>query len=255
MNVPEAVVNRRTRALDVGAGVGRVTADVLLHLVSDVVLVEPVEPFVKEAFRRGKASESPSRSGSFSAIEKDSQNEREFVPWKGIADKTKSVSFVQATLQDFDPTHPAPPSNADKVRILGRVGHVPSPTQGDLGDGFDVVVCQWCLGALSDADLVAFFQKCKAALRDPTRGLILVKENLCSEKGEPRAVFDASDSSLTRFGRVCCGRHYSTSTHNDGLHVHRSDLAWKKGFADAGLKVIHEHVQKGFPDGLYPVKM
>ena len=131
LNVPEAVVNRRTRALDVGAGVGRVTADVLLHLVSDVVLVEPVEPFVKEAFRRGKASESPSRSGSFSAIEKDSQNEREFVPWKGIADKTKSVSFVQATLQDFDPTHPAPPSNADKVRILGRVGHVPSPTQGD----------------------------------------------------------------------------------------------------------------------------
>ena len=35
----------------------------------------------------------------------------------------------------------------------------------------------------------------------------------------------------------------------------RSDLAWRKGFADAGLKVIHEQVQKGFPEGLYPVKM
>ncbi|KAH9996822.1 alpha-N-methyltransferase NTM1 [Russula vinacea] len=34
---------RRFRALDVGAGIGRVTSDTLLHLVSDVVLLEPVE--------------------------------------------------------------------------------------------------------------------------------------------------------------------------------------------------------------------
>ncbi|KAI1795849.1 AdoMet dependent proline di-methyltransferase-domain-containing protein [Ganoderma leucocontextum] len=235
LNVLKEVANRRTRALDVGAGVGRVTADVLLHLFSDVVLVEPVEPFVNEAFRRGKASglPAPSPSAPAPAPEKDSGNHLEVVSWKGIADKTKSVTFVQATLQDFDPTHPAlSPSNADKVKILGRVGYVPSTTQDDLSDGFDVVMCQWCLGALSDADLVAFFRKCKAALRDPTRGLIFVKENLCSEEGSPRVVFDESDSSLTR-----------------------SDLAWKKCFANASLKVIREQIQNGFPEGLYPVKM
>ncbi len=194
LSVPAEIASRRTRALDVGAGVGRVTGDVLLHLVSDVVLVEPVEPFVTEALRRGKASEAPPPP---STPEKGGEHDQEIVPWKGIADKTKSVTFVRATLQDFDPIDPAS-SPSDKVKILGRVGYVPPSPQDDASDGFDVVMCQWCLGALSDADLVAFFRKCKSALRNPGRGLILVKENLCSEKGSPRAVFDESDSSLTR---------------------------------------------------------
>lgn len=204
LSLSEDVANRRTRALDVGAGVGRVTADVLLHLVSDVVLVEPVEPFVHEAFQRGKASETSSSFLSTSAPGKGNENDLEVVPWKGIADKTKSVTFVRATLQDFEPAHPTPGlPNAEKVKILGRVGYAPPSLQDDLNDKYDVVMCQWCLGALSDADLVAFFRKCKAALRDPARGLILVKENLCSEQGGPRAVFDESDSSLTR----CAPRH------------------------------------------------
>ena len=35
----------------------------------------------------------------------------------------------------------------------------------------------------------------------------------------------------------------------------RSDLAWKECFKQAGLTLIYEQLQKGFPDGLYPVKM
>ncbi|KAI0374926.1 DUF858-domain-containing protein [Pilatotrama ljubarskyi] len=222
LNPSPSSLSTRPRALDVGAGVGRVTADVLLHLFSDVLLVEPVESFVGEALRRGRASENAAQS-----IAED--NNPEAAPWKGIRDKSKSVTFVQATLQDFDPARPSASSNA---KVLGRVGYVGERDDSDLDSGFDVVWCQWCLGALSDPDLVAFFRRSKAALRDPARGLIVVKENLCSEKGEPRAVFDSSDSSLTR-----------------------SDLAWKKAFADAGLRVIHEQVQQGFPEGLYPVKM
>lgn len=38
------------------------------------------------------------------------------------------------------------------------------------------------------------------------------------------------------------------------LLIYRSDLAWKKVFADAGLKLLKEEVQEGFPEGLYPVK-
>ncbi|OCH94932.1 methyltransferase domain-containing protein [Obba rivulosa] len=207
---------RRTRALDVGAGVGRVTGDVLLHLVSDVVLVEPVEPLVKEALARGTAS------ASLGATTRD----REYVLWKGIADKTKSVTFIQDTLQGFDPCHPLA-----RTKRLGRVGFEPSVN--DIGSGFDVIWCQWCLGCLSDPDLVTFFKRCRLALRDPRRSVIVVKENLCSEvDGEPRAVFDETDSSLTR-----------------------SDLVWKKAFSEAGLHLIHEQVQHGFPEGLYPVKM
>lgn len=168
------------------------TADVLLHLFSDIVLVEPVEPFIGEAFRRGRASEAPS-STYVPASETDT-HELEVVPWKGIHDKSKSVTFIQATLQDFDPTNPTAAN--PKTKILGRIGHVPH--SDDLDDKFDVVWCQWCLGAMSDEDLVDFFRKSKVALRDPTKGLIVVKENTCSEDGGPRAVFDESDSSLTR---------------------------------------------------------
>ncbi|CDO69513.1 hypothetical protein BN946_scf184785.g18 [Trametes cinnabarina] len=230
LHVPEELANKRTRALDVGAGVGRVTADVLLHLFSDVVLVEPVEPFIAEALRRGRAS----ATGATSIAGGTEENPEAMAPWKGIRDKSKSVTFIQATLQDFDPARPTAGASS-KSKVLARVGYSPAESDSagdDLDSGFDVVWCQWCLGALSDPDLVAFFRRSKAALRDPSRGLIVVKENLCSESGEPRAVFDESDSSLTR-----------------------SDLAWKKAFADAGLRVIHEQVQHGFPEGLYTVKM
>ncbi|EIW51727.1 DUF858-domain-containing protein [Trametes versicolor FP-101664 SS1] len=219
---------RRPRALDVGAGVGRVTSDVLLHLFADVLLVEPVAPFVAEALRRGRASEALPAGASIALDENPMA-----VPWKGVRARTTSVTFVQATLQEFDPARP-------KGRVLGRVGYegnaegadATAVALEDLDSGFDVVWCQWCLGALSDPDLVAFFKRSKAAFRDPARGLIVVKENLCSETGSPRAVFDESDSSLTR-----------------------SDLAWKQSFAEAGLRIVHEQVQEGFPEGLYTVKM
>ena len=35
----------------------------------------------------------------------------------------------------------------------------------------------------------------------------------------------------------------------------RSDAAWKKTFVKAGLTLIHEQLQRGFPEGLYDVKM
>ncbi|KAK0450940.1 alpha-N-methyltransferase NTM1 [Armillaria borealis] len=56
-------LSHRIRALDVGAGIGRVTADVLLFLVSDVLLLEPVTPFVQEALARARhAAATPQRN-------------------------------------------------------------------------------------------------------------------------------------------------------------------------------------------------
>ncbi|CAL1704703.1 unnamed protein product [Somion occarium] len=221
--VPSAVrplepraIDRRIRAVDVGAGVGRVTSDVLLHLVHDVVLVEPVESFIGEAFRRGSASASENPLP-------DGQPTR----WKGIKEKTKSVTFIRGTLQTFDPSNPG-----KGTHIVGRVGYV-SP-EDDLDSKFDVIWCQWCLGHLNDQDLGAFFRRCRKALRDPENSIIMVKENLCTdmEDGGPKTIFDESDSSLTR-----------------------SDMAWKKAFTDAGLELLDERLQRGFPEGLYDVKM
>ncbi|KAG6814383.1 hypothetical protein H0H92_010969 [Tricholoma furcatifolium] len=175
---------QRTRALDVGAGVGRVTSDVLLHLVSDVVLLEPVEPFVQEALARCRAS---ARTDS---------HQRGQRPWKGIADGSKSVTILQDTLQNFDPMNP------HRATFLDRIGYQPPRPLDDINMGFDVIWCQWCLGHLSDSDLVAFFQRSHAALKDQGHGrsLIVVKENLCQDMadGSARTVFDEEDSSLTR---------------------------------------------------------
>jgi hypothetical protein len=244
----------------VGAGIGRVTSTVLLHLVDDVVLLEPVKPFIQRAIALGRASETdegvvvlpptndiyklvsatPTVSGSTTwrettmgaevsggeeaeRVGDDDENKaREEEPklpkWKGIKDKTKSVTFIQATLQGFDPLH-APPA-------LTRIGYIPSVVQGFDGQekqttspisedikqqleevGFDVIWCQWCLGHLSDVDLVAFLQRSHAALRENDyqegragKPLIVVKENVCTEpEGVPLTVFDPEDSSLTRF--------------------------------------------------------
>lgn len=221
----------RTRALDIGAGVGRVTTDVLLHLVSDIVLVEPVESLVKEALSRGRASESTS-------LKADSA----FVPWKGIASRTKSVSFIQDTLQGFDPCQ-----SSKSPSILDRVGY--APPQNDLDEPFDIIWCQWCLGSLSDADLVTFLRRSRRSLRDPTRSLIIVKENCCyDDDGQPTSVFDDTDSSLTR----CVHRVVKQSLANCDT---RSDLAWKKAFAEAGLTIVRQQLQRGFPEGLYAVNM
>ncbi|KAG7452452.1 DUF858-domain-containing protein [Guyanagaster necrorhizus] len=69
----KAHLSRRIRALDVGAGIGRVTADVLLFLVSDVLLLEPVTPFIQEALGRARhAANTPQKN------------------WRGLADKNTS---------------------------------------------------------------------------------------------------------------------------------------------------------------------
>ncbi len=163
------------------------TADTLLPLFDDVVLVEPVDTFVHQALARAHASE----NGTVAA-------DAPHAPWRGIREKAKSVTIVQGTLQSLDPAHPT----AGGCSKLGRVGFAPLQDEADETDsGFDVVWCQWCLGHLSDEELVAFFRRCHAALRNKDEGLIVVKENLCQDgdDGSARVSFDESDSSLTRY--------------------------------------------------------
>jgi len=190
----------RRRALDVGGGVGRTTKDVLLHLVDDVVLVEPVNKFLLTA-------------------KNDSNG------WKGIANNEKSVTFVEAPLQILDPLD----ITKDTV-VLGCSGARPETDRGY----FDTIWCQWCLGHLSDQDLIAFFKRAKGALNPVADSLIVVKENLCrdGQDGSPRSVFDRDDSSLTR-----------------------SNAMWLQIFEQAGLQVIDQKVQNGLPAELYKVKM
>lgn len=185
LNPPPA---RRFRALDVGAGIGRVTSDTLLHLVSDVVLLEPVESLIQVALARGRAStnEVPSKDDSKLPLQKRK--------WKGIADSSKSVTFLQGTIQDCDPANPT-----RTATYLGRVGY--TPPSPDDESGFDVVWCQWCLPYTKDVDLIAFLKRSQAALRKEGPGVIVVKENVCKDGmgGVPKADFDEQDSSVARY--------------------------------------------------------
>ncbi|KAF8478547.1 AdoMet dependent proline di-methyltransferase-domain-containing protein [Russula ochroleuca] len=212
---------RRFRALDVGAGIGRVTSDTLLHLVSDVVLLEPVESLIQAALSQGRASAAKAPSTNESKLPLQKRK------WKGIADGSKSVTFLQGTLQACDPANPL-----RTATFLGRVGYI--PTSPDDESGFDVVWCQWCLTYMTDADLITFLKRSQAALRKEGPGVIVVKENVCKDgEGDvPEIRFDEEDSSVTR-----------------------SDLHWKMVFRDAGLSLLHERVQHGLPRGLFMVKM
>ena len=142
-----------------------------------MVLLEPTPSFINEAVKLSST-------------------------WRGIPDASKSVTFVQGTLQDYDPQTPihvlpspltaasTPPStvnippngNTAKVLNLGHVGYTRRSSSfeqssvtgekeeeeeegGNEEDGFDVIWCQWCLGHLSGTELVAFFKACKEALR------------------------------------------------------------------------------------------
>lgn len=58
---------------------------------------------------------------------------------------------------------------------------------------YDIIWNQWCLGHLTDSQLVAYLVRCGATLL--TGGWIVVKENLSTGEHD---LFDETDSSVTR---------------------------------------------------------
>ena len=59
---------------------------------------------------------------------------------------------------------------------------------------YDVIWTQWCVGHLSDAQLVTYLQHCKTAL-NPEGGFVVIKENITRDDKD---LFDEGDSSVTR---------------------------------------------------------
>ncbi|RKF82484.1 Alpha N-terminal protein methyltransferase 1 [Golovinomyces cichoracearum] len=91
---------------------------------------------------------------------------------------------------------------------------------------YDLVWNQWCLGHLTDTQLLTHLKKCAEILTPG--GFVVVKENLSTSQED---VFDDLDSSVTR-------------TEEKFLEL----------FERSGLELRKMQTQKGFPKGLYPVK-
>ncbi|KAL1408882.1 hypothetical protein Q8F55_005696 [Vanrija albida] len=232
----------RLTALDVGAGIGRVSNKVLLPLFDDVVLAEPVKHFLDEAERAASAGEwreLPRAGGRIRDEDEAKENARRIAEFnKG---RGKRVWFTRAGLQHLNPAYPARGVEQHSVVGEARVGDDGAFGDAETAVQYDVVWCQWCLGHLTHADLVAFLRRAKASLRvsdaaaDSRYGapLIIVKENCCEDgpDGKGNEFLDEEDSSLTR-----------------------SNGKWLEVFEEAGLQVVKDEVQQGLPNELFTVK-
>ncbi|MCO5574542.1 hypothetical protein L7F22_028329 [Adiantum nelumboides] len=139
--LPEATLSlEHLIALDCGAGVGRVTKNLLLRHFNEVDLVEPVSHFL-EAAKEKLMTVSPS-SLLFG----------------------RAVNFYCMPLQEFTPQ----------------------------ANRYDVIWVQWCIGHLTDQDLIEFFRRAKIGLKP--HGFFVVKENV-TRRG---FLVDKDDSSITR---------------------------------------------------------
>lgn len=142
--------SRRSKALDVGSGIGRVTASVLMPLCDSVDLVEPSRHFIQEAHRAATAGEWRSLAR----------------PSSSASNSHKTARFYANSLQGFDPCKKRNQGligSLDQARIVDA--HAPSKqrqegaadgtdvdahqtvqAEGEDTPGYDVIWCQWCLG-------------------------------------------------------------------------------------------------------------
>lgn len=162
------------RALDCGAGVGRVTGTFLIDYFEEVDLVEPCRHFLDAAAADAR------------------------VRGDGRADGHRAVGFFAEPLETFTPE-------------VGR---------------YDVIWIQWCIGHLTDDDLVAFLRRCRDGLRE--NGCVVMKENNASTG----FILDLEDSSITR-------------SHEYLLHI----------IERSGMRCVEHRLQTGFPQELFPVRM
>lgn len=102
---------------------------------------------------------------------------------------------------------------------------------------YNLIWNQWCLGHLTDAQLVTYLERCKEGLVKPeaegekAEAWIVVKENLSTDIAH-KDIYDDEDSSVTR-----------------------SDEKFRKLFKDAKLKLVATELQRGMPKELYPVRI
>jgi protein N-terminal methyltransferase len=93
---------------------------------------------------------------------------------------------------------------------------------------YDLMWHQWCLGHLTDVQLVEYLQRCTRALKDG--GLVVIKENMSTDR-DGMDTFDRLDNSVTR-----------------------TDEKYRKLIEESGLSVVKTQLQAGFPQGLLPVR-
>lgn len=148
----------------------------------------------------------------------------------GIGRTTKQLLCPMFQSVDLiDPTPPyivAAKENLKDTPTMGRFFQLGLEQFYPEEGYYAMIYCQWVLPYLVDDDLVAFMKRCITGLEP--NGIIIVKENI-SRDG---FILDRDDTSITR-----------------------TDLQYRQIFDRAGLKLVAEKLQTGFPKQLFPVRM
>lgn len=110
------------------------------------------------------------------------------------------------------------------IYVVGLESWVPT-------NKYDLIWNQWCVGYLTDEQLVGYLKRCKEALTE--QGIVILKENL-STVIENEDTFDDVDGAVTR-----------------------TDEKFRNLFKKAGLTLLKTEEQAGFPKslGLMPVQL
>jgi protein N-terminal methyltransferase len=164
---------RLKRAVDCGAGIGRITKGFLSKVAEVVDIVEPVEKLTRVVAEDGD--------------------------FKSLRDEGRIGKIYNAGLEAWTPA-----------------------------TTYTLIWNQWCLGQLTDAQLVDYLKRCIPHLEKG--GWVVVKENMSTD-AEGRDIFDGTDSSVTR-----------------------TDDRFREVFKKAGLRIVASEVQKGMPKDIYPVR-
>lgn len=196
-------------------------------------MVEPVEKFaevVRESQQKRNSNTNPRRQKPLYPADKEEDKTRNGDRNEGGDGRGKIGSVLVCGLEDWDPT--AETATGDEKE-----------QQDGRARTYDLIWAQWCLGHLTDAQLISFLQRCAGALTPPHQstesesesagGFILIKENL-STSPSGADIYDSLDSSVTR-----------------------TEAKWEAVFARAGLRIERKERQTGFPRGLglMPVMM
>ncbi|PVU86484.1 hypothetical protein BB559_004270 [Furculomyces boomerangus] len=139
-----------------------------------------------------------------------------------LIDRGQVINLYVSGLQEFEFCTPDDSNSDHPESSNGNLQEI-NTTKNKI---YDVIWCQWVLSHLADEDLVSFLIKCKTGLSP--NGIIFVKENVCSFN----YVVDKQDSSVTR-----------------------SSVIFESLFEKAGMKIIIQKVQHGFPRDLFKVRM
>ena len=186
---------RLKRAVDCGAGIGRVTNGFLSHVCEVVDAVEPVQKFAAKL--------------------RESQSNRA----EAGAGKGKLGRVYLVGLENWDPQSSS--QEEEEEEVVEEEGE---------DKVYDLIWNQWCVGHLTDRQLVEYLRRCKQFL-SPS-GIIVIKENVSTHSND-QDIYDELDSSVTR-----------------------TDAKFRSIFKDADLNLIKSEEQLGFPKslGLFPVR-